>query len=98
MNQNLVAELNELKQKRVKLEQEMNMKIDHYHEQLRKLDHEIGEMDESIRLERGAEIGSNRTENWNSEKEGTWSGEGKPDKNLYEREYINDTAHREEEK
>lgn len=94
MLQNRLAELNELKQRRSKIEQEMNMKMKQYHEKLRRLDHEIAELNETIQLEKAAERGTDRTVNWNRELEGTWSVEGETEDKLYEREYVYDSAHR----
>lgn len=89
MIQNMIVELNELKAKREKVDRDMKMKMNHFHEQLRRLDHEIAEMTENIRLERANVKGNDRTVEWNSEHEGTWSVEGSEEK-LYEREKVYD--------
>jgi len=94
MIQKMVSDLNAMKEKRTKLEQEMNMKINNYHDQLRRMDHDISEMNENIRLARANEKGSDRTVNWNRELEGNWKVEGQDERKLFEREYVYDSAHR----
>jgi len=96
MNQKLAQDLNILKERRTKLESEMNMKMNQYHEQLRKLDHDILDLSEAVRLDIATERGTDRTSNWNRELEGNLAVEGTSEPKHYEREYIYDSAHRKE--
>ena len=77
-----------------KLEREMKMKMDHYRQDLLRMDREILNLAEVIRQDVATERGTDRTANWNRELEGNWSVEGKVEDKIFEREYVYDTAHR----